>query len=73
MQKSIDAEKNARDGKALYKLMNYAMYGKTMEKFRNRINVKLGSNEKDYMKWTSKLRTMPQKIYDNDLVAIRKS
>ena len=43
--------------------------GKTMENLRNRIDVKLVSNEKDYLKWTSKLSYMTHKIFDNDLVA----
>ena len=50
-KKRIDAEKN---GKALYKLTNNTVYGKTMENVRNRIDVKLVSNKKEYMKWTSK-------------------
>ena len=49
------------------------MYGKTMENFRNRIDVRHVSNEKDYLKWTSKPSYMSQKIFDNDLVAIHKS
>ena len=48
-QKRIDAEKNSsKFGKALYKLMNNAVYHKTMEHLRNGINVKLVSNVKDY-------------------------
>ena len=39
---------------------------------RNRIDIKLVSSKKDYLKWTSKPRCMSQKIFDNDLVAIRK-
>ena len=57
----------------LYKLMNYAVYGKTMKNVRNRINVKLVSNKKDYSKLTSKPSYMTNKIFDNDLVAIHKS
>ena len=48
-------------------------YGKTMENLRNRIDVKLVSNEKDYLKWTSKPSYKSHKIFDNNLVAIRKS
>ena len=40
---------------------------------RNSFDVRLVSNEKDYLKWTSKSSYMTQKIFGNDLVAIRKS
>ena len=43
-----------------------------MENLRNKIDVKL-INEKDYLKCTSKPSYMSQKIFDNNLVAIRKS
>ena len=46
---------------------------KTMENFKNGIDVKPVSKKKDYMKWTSKSSYMSQKIFDNDLVAIHKS
>ena len=49
-QKRIDAEKNRdKDGKELLKLINNAVYSKTMKTLRNRINVKLGKNEKNYV------------------------
>ena len=53
--------------------MSNAVYGNTMENLRNRIDVKLVSNKKDYLKWTSKPSYMSHKIFVNDLVAIHKS
>ena len=44
-----------------------------MENLRYRINVRLVSNKKDYLKWKSKPNYMSQKIFDNDLVATRKN
>ena len=52
--------------------MSYAVYGKTMENLRNRINVKLVGYKKDYLKWASKRSYISHKKFDNDLVAIRK-
>ena len=52
--------------------MNNVIYGKTMEKLRDRIDVKLIS-KKDYLKCTSKPSYMSRKIFDNSLVAIRKT
>ena len=74
-QERIEAEKNNdKNGKVLYKLMNNAIYRtQTMENLRNRINVKLVNNEKDYLKCISKPIYMPHKIFDSNLVAIRKS
>ena len=73
-QKRTKPGKNwGKDGKALYKLINNAVHGKTVGNLRNGINVKLVSNKKDYLKWTSKPSCMWQKIFDNDLVAIRKN
>ena len=63
IQKRIKAEKNGdKDAKALYRLMNNDVYGKTMENVRSRINVKLVSNKKYYFKLTSKPNYMSRKI-----------
>ena len=43
-----------------------------MENLRNRIDVKLVHNEKDYSKCTSKPSYMSHKIFDHNLVAIGK-
>ena len=72
--KRIEAEQNnGKDGKALNKLINNAIYGKTMESLRNRIDVVLVNNEENYLKWTSKSSYMLHKLFDNNLVVIWKS
>ena len=53
--------------------MNNAIYGKAMENLRNRIDVKLVDNGKDYLKYTSKPSYMSHRIFDNNLVAICKN
>ena len=59
--------------KALYILMNNAVYCQIMENVRNIIDVRPVSNEKDYLKWTSKASYVLHKIFDNDLVEIYKN
>ena len=53
--------------------MNNAVFGKDMKQLRKRINVRLSRNKKDYLEWTLKLNSKPQKISYNSLVTIRKS
>ena len=53
--------------------MNNTVFGKTMKNSRNEINVKLVNNKKNYLKCTSKPSFMSHKIFDNNLVAIRKN
>ena len=43
-----------------------------MENLRNTIDGQLVNNEKDYLKCTSKLSYMSHKIFDMNVVAIRK-
>ena len=51
----IEAEKYGdKDSKSLYKLIKNPVYGKTMDKLKNRIEVRLVNNQKIYLKWTSK-------------------
>ena len=40
--------------------MNNTVYGKTTKNLRNRVNVRLVNNKKDYLKWTSKPRFVTQ-------------
>ena len=53
--------------------MGNGLYGKTVENLRNRINVTLVSNKKDYLKWISKRNYMSKEIFDSVLVAMLKS
>ena len=46
---------------------------KKMKNMRDRIDLRLVSNKKYYLKWTTKPSYMSQKIFDDDLVAICKS
>ena len=72
-KKNRNRKNNDKDGKVLCKLLNNFTYGKTMETWRNRINVKLVNNEKDYLKCTSKPSYMSNNISGNKLVVIQKS
>ena len=45
-KKNRNRKNGDNDGKVLVKLMNNAVYGKTIEKLRNRIDVKLASKKK---------------------------
>ena len=72
-EKRKEAEKNGdKVGKTLYKLMNNAIYGKTMKNLRNNIDVRVVNKEKDYLKCTSKSSYMSHNIFDNKLIAICK-
>ena len=53
--------------------MSNAVYGKATENLKNRIDAKLLSNKKEYLKLASKPSYVSHKIFDNDLVAIRKN
>ena len=48
-KKESEREKiGVKDGKALYKLINNAIYDKTMKNLKITVNVKLVSNKKDF-------------------------
>ena len=53
--------------------MNSAIYRKTMETFRNRVDLRLVNKEKDHLKCTSKQSCISHKIFDRNFVAIGKS
>ena len=56
--------------KYFFKLMINSVYGKTTEKLRKRINVKLVNNAKDFLKYTSKPTYITHKIFGKDYAAI---
>ena len=58
-------------GKDVFKLMINSAYGKTMGNLRERINVRLVDNAKDYKKHVSKPSFVSQKLLNKDLVAIQ--
>ena len=58
--------------KYFFRLMNNSFFGKTMEKLRKRISVKLLNNAKDYVKCISKLSFVSQKIFIKNLLLFMK-
>ena len=52
--------------------MNNVVYGRTKENLRNRIDVRLVSKKKDYLKWISKQSDVSH-VFDNDLAAMPKT
>ena len=57
----------------LFKLLNNASYGKTMENLRKRIKIRVVKNEKDVVKHISKPSYVSHKIFDEKLVAIHEN
>ena len=56
--------------KDLFKLMINSVYGKTMENFRKRINVRFVNNKKDFLKYTSKPTYVTHKLFNENFAAI---
>ena len=53
--------------------MKNVVQSKATQNLTNRIDVRLASNEKDYLKWISKPSYMMQIVFNKDLIAIRKN
>ena len=63
-------KKSANDfEKDFFKLMINSVYGKTMENLRKRINVRIVSNKKDFLKYTSRPTYIDQIIFGEDYAA----
>ena len=76
MKKYIDFNTEKRQNTAndfekdFFKLMINSVYGKTIEKLRKRINVRLVNNEKDFLKYISRPTYVTHKLFDKDYAAI---
>ena len=56
--------------KNLFKLLNNAVYGKTMENMRKRIRIRIATNEKDFLKYASRPTYIGHKKFGKNLVVI---
>ena len=56
--------------KDFFKLMNNAVFGKTMENIRNRVNVKLVNSEEKFKKLVAKPNFLSRKIFNENLVSV---
>ena len=53
-----------------FKLLNNAVYGKTMENMRKIIKIRVVKNAKDFIKYTSMPTCVNWKVFENNLAAI---
>ena len=49
-----------------------SIYSKTIENLQKRINIRLVNNEKDFLKYTSRLTHITCQIFDKNYAAIKK-
>ena len=57
--------------KDLYKLMNNAVFGKTMENMRGRVDITLCTDEDKYLRQVAKPQFLESKIFGENLIAIK--
>ena len=53
-----------------FKLLNNAVYGKTIENMRKGIKIRIVKNAKDFIKYTSRPSWVNWKVFGNNLAAI---
>ena len=56
--------------KNFFKLLNNAVYGKTMENMRKRIKIRITTKEKDFLKYASRPTYISHKNFGRNLVVI---
>ena len=54
----------------IFKLLNNAVYGKTMENMRKRIKIRITTNEKDFIKYSSRPTYISLVKFGKNLVVI---
>ena len=71
---NTEKRKHAKNSfeKDFFKLMNNSVFGKTMENLRKRVDVRLVTNAKKLDKLTSKPTFISSKIFNENLMAVRK-
>ena len=71
---NTEKRKHAKNSfeKDYFKLMNDSVFGKTMGNLHKRVDVRLVTNEKKLLKLTSKPAYVSSKIFNENLVAVRK-
>ena len=57
--------------KNLFKLLNNAVYGKTMENMRKRIKIRITKTPKDFLKYASRPTYISHNIFGKNLVVIQ--
>ena len=67
-QKRMEATNEA--DKNLFKLLNNAVFGKTMENMRKRIKLRIIKTSKDFLKYASRAAYINHDIFGENLVAI---
>ena len=72
MKKYIDfnTEKRMKAANNFFKLIINSVYGKTMENLGKRISVRLVTNEKYFLKYTSRPTHITHKIFDKNFAAV---